>query len=130
MHDLEVHQAELETQNAELRAAQLFLQQTRDRYYDLFHHAPVGYVVLDGHGRIVDVNHTWCEWCDEDREQLIGSFFDRLLDPVSAREFDGRFKAIYKTPQGKDLQLRLRHRPSPSPSRRARCTIPPGTRIT
>jgi len=55
-HELSVHQIELEMQNEQLRQAQLQLEATRDRYQDLYEHAPVGYVTIGFDGRILEAN--------------------------------------------------------------------------
>jgi PAS domain S-box-containing protein len=56
LHDLRVHQIELEMQNEELRQAQALLDTERARYFDLYDLAPVGYCTLSETGLILQSN--------------------------------------------------------------------------
>jgi PAS domain S-box-containing protein len=58
LHELRVHQIELEMQNVELRLSQLSLDAARARYFDLYELAPVGYCTLNEHGMILSANLT------------------------------------------------------------------------
>ena len=46
IHELRVHQIELEMQNDELRQAQFEIETMRDQYADLYDFAPVGYLTV------------------------------------------------------------------------------------
>ena len=56
LHELRVHQIELETQNEELRRAEVELDTARARYFDLYDLAPVGYCTLGEQGLILEAN--------------------------------------------------------------------------
>ena len=56
LHELQVHQIELEMQNAELRRAQESLELSRNKYEELYDFAPVGYFTIDARGLIEGVN--------------------------------------------------------------------------
>ena len=58
IHELRVHQIELEMQNDELRKAQEEIQVSRSRYADLYDFSPVGYFVISKAGKILEVNLT------------------------------------------------------------------------
>jgi PAS domain S-box-containing protein len=58
LHELGVHQIELEMQNEELRHSQMALDAARERYFDLYDLAPVGYFATSGHGIIRQANLT------------------------------------------------------------------------
>lgn len=79
VHDLQVHQEELEAQNQALREAQQLLEESRSRYAELYDLAPLGYVTLDGEGRIQEINLTGAAMLAIKRSRLIGLPFIRYV---------------------------------------------------
>jgi PAS domain S-box-containing protein len=79
MHELQVHQVELEMQNEELRRIQLDLSTARDRFVDLYDFAPVGYFTLNAQGLVIEANLTGAAMLGEPRKTLIGTLFARFV---------------------------------------------------
>jgi len=73
LHELQVHQIELEMQNEALQQARSELEQSRDRYLDLYDFAPVGYCTVTSSGLISEINLTASELLGETRAKLIGA---------------------------------------------------------
>jgi PAS domain S-box-containing protein len=87
IHELRVHQVELEMQNEELRRTQRELERARDEYSDLYDFAPVGYLTLSERGAILQANLTAGRILGVDRSRLV----DRPLTDFIAREDQDTF---------------------------------------
>src|SRR4051812_33218162 len=79
LHELEVHQIELELQNDELRGARQETEASLERYTELFDFAPIGYATLSPGDTIREVNHAGARLLNRDRSQLKGASFATLL---------------------------------------------------
>ena len=108
MHELAVHQAELELQNETLQETQLALQAAKDRFAELFEHAPVGYVVLDSSGIIRQTNATWQAMLNQSEHDFRGTPFADTLVAEDAPLFLARFRAFFRNPAKKQIVVRMK----------------------
>nr|WP_319540449.1 PAS domain-containing protein [uncultured Methanospirillum sp.] len=81
MYDLQVHHVELEIQAEDLRQAHLTIEESRDKYLDLYDFAPVGYITLTHMAIISEANLTAATLLRVDRKKLIHSRFRSWIDP-------------------------------------------------
>ncbi len=79
IHELRVHQIELEMQNEELRRTQEALETTRRRYSHLYDFAPVGYFSISEKGMIEAANLTFASMLKVDRGVLIGTPLSQFI---------------------------------------------------
>ena len=79
LHELQVHQIELEMQNEELKQSQLALEATKARYVDLYELAPVGYLTLSEAGLILECNFTAASMLGVLRGGVIKKAFSQLI---------------------------------------------------
>ncbi len=85
LHELHVHQLELEMQNDDLRRAQLELEASHRNYLELYDFAPVGYFTLDQTGLIVQANLTSAALLGVTRSQLIHQSFSQFVFAAGSR---------------------------------------------
>ena len=91
VHELQVHQIELETQAEELRNAQLALVESRDKYLDLYDFAPIGYLSLTDKALIEDVNLSGAALLGVLRNDLINHGIGRFILPGDLEKWDQYF---------------------------------------
>ena len=107
LHELQVHQIELEMQNEELRGMMTVIESSRQQFHSLFDRAPVGYLVLDGIGLIVQVNDTFCRMVHNLADQILKHSLKDFIVEEDRDIFLGRYRAFFKNPEGKTLEARL-----------------------
>jgi PAS domain S-box-containing protein len=107
LHQLQVHQIELEMQNEELRATQLQLDTARARYFDLYDLAPVGYCTINEHGLILEANIMAASLLGMTRHELVGKRVSRFIVRTHQDRFYLQRKQLIDTglPQSCELQM-------------------------
>lgn len=107
LHELRVHQIELEMQNEELRTAQAELDASQARYFDLYELAPVGYCTLSEAGLILEANLTATTLLGVARRALVQQPFSRFIckDDQSAYYLHRRQLLASGPPQAFDLRM-------------------------
>lgn len=107
LHELRVHQIQLEMQNEELRRTHAELDAARERYFDLYDLAPVGYVTLSDAGVILEANFTAATLLGIPRGMLIRQPFSRfILSPEECDHFHHHCRQ--GTDSGKPCMCELR----------------------
>jgi PAS domain S-box-containing protein len=90
-HELRVHQIELEMQNEALRQTQTALEESRDRYLDLYEFAPVGYLTLSSQGAIEAINLTGARLLGRERSGLLHYRFAAYVAPADRDAWQRQF---------------------------------------
>ncbi len=79
LHELQVHQIELEMQNEELRKTLAELDTSRSQYFDFYERAPVGYSTINLEGQILQANLTTARLLGTERSSLLKQPFTRFI---------------------------------------------------
>lgn len=108
LHELQVHQIELQMQNEELRQAHIALEESRDRYLDLFEFAPIGYFTLDANNLIAEVNFVGAALLGEDRKKLLLKPFSKFIVAEESDQFYLRMSRLSRdeVQQNYDIQIK------------------------
>ena len=107
IHELRVHQTELEMQNEELQRVQNDLEISRSRYADLYDFAPVGYLTMNKQGQIVDLNLTAARQLGIERGRLVDSHFQYFVFKPDKKEFLSHLNAIFDKRERQIAEVRL-----------------------
>ena len=107
IHELQVHQIELEMQNEALREAHLALETSWEKYIDLYEFAPVGYLTLSRTAVIEEGNLTGAALLGVDRRDLIKSRFRKFIAPEDRERWDRYFIAVLRSAEKRTCDLAL-----------------------
>ena len=107
IHDLRVHQIELEMQNEELLRLQAELNEAHSRYFDLYDMAPVGYLIVSEQGIILETNLTAAKILGAARRDLINHRISPFILKTDQNIYYGLRKALFDTEQPQECELRM-----------------------
>jgi PAS domain S-box-containing protein len=97
VHELQVHQIELEMQNEELKRAKLETEEALTKYSDLYDFAPIGLFTLDAQGLIQEVNLVGASLLGVERRNLMNRHFWLFVAPKDRPYFDEFCKSAFET---------------------------------
>lgn len=108
LHELRVHQVELEMQNEALRQAQIAMEESRDRYVDLYDFAPVGYLTLTRDGMISELNLTGAALLGTERKKLLQRRFAPFVATEDRDRWDRFLVGVFKHDERQRCELSLK----------------------
>jgi PAS domain S-box-containing protein len=107
LHELRVHQIELEMQNEELRRAQAELKASQARYFDLYDLAPVGYCSLSEQGLILGANLTLTTMLGVTRDALVKQPLTSFIRKENQDIYYLHRKRLFETGTAQTCELRI-----------------------
>ncbi len=107
LHELHVHQIELEMQNEELRESQAALEGVRARYFDLYDLAPVGYCTVSEAGSIMQANLCAATLLGVNRAELVGKALTRFIHKEDADRYYLHRKLLVEKGEAQACELRM-----------------------
>ncbi|CAN1521151.1 VicK Signal transduction histidine kinase [Flavobacteriaceae bacterium] len=97
IHELEVHQIELEMQNDELLLAKELADTAIEKYTELYDFAPTGYISISKEGKLTNINLTACRMLAKERSRLINSQFGFFISDDTKSIFNHFLDEIFKS---------------------------------
>jgi PAS domain S-box-containing protein len=110
VHELQVHQIELETQNEALRQSQISLEEANRKYSDFYDFAPVGFLTLDESGLIREVNLTAASQLGATRRHLVDKPFSFFVDFADRDRFCLYLGLVFQEPGPQHSEIKLQRK--------------------
>ncbi|HWQ18646.1 MAG TPA: ATP-binding protein [Methanotrichaceae archaeon] len=107
VHELQVHQIELEMQNEELKRAKMVADEALTKYSDLYDFAPLGLFTLDDNGVVMEVNRAGAALLGQERRSLLDRRFQLFVAKEDRLSFNGFLKKAFKTSVKETIELSL-----------------------
>lgn len=113
LHELQVHQIELEMQNEELRQAYETAESALKNYTMLYDLSPLGYLTLASDGTILELNFTAADMLGERRFSMVGSNFNLFIAEDSKPVFNDFLRNVFVSHAKESCKVMLGHDHTP-----------------
>lgn len=110
VHELQVHQIELELQNEELRGHEVLLQEAHDQLLELYDFAPVGYLTVSSRGLILESNLTAARMLGVERQFILRQPLSRFICTQDADTLYLNLKLAFASNEKQTCELRFEQR--------------------
>ena len=119
LHELQVHQVELDLQEEELRRSVADLEAALYRQVQLYDFAPAGCFTVDRSMALCELNRTGARMLGFDRNAVLGRALDNFLEPDSSRALHAALMRVAEGAEGEGCELRFIARDGVSPTAHA-----------
>ena len=107
LHELQVHQVELEMQNEDLRSARVRSEELAARYTELYDFAPAGYFTMDRNGVLSQTNLAGAQLLGLERNQLVGMQFGACVFEADLPAFNAFLQQLFTAGSAPLCEVRL-----------------------
>lgn len=107
IHELKVHQIELELQNEELLLAKERAEATEKKYTELYESAPSGYLTLSKEGDILELNNSAAILLHKERSELINNRFALFISDDTRAVFNEFLQKLDTTTEKENCEVKL-----------------------
>lgn len=107
VQELNIYQIELEQQNEELMHTQFELEKSRQRFSDLFDHAPFSYFLIFDNYQIVNLNATACKFLGGDKGDFINQKISKFIHPSSQDTFLFHLREVMASSKSLSCDIKL-----------------------
>jgi len=125
LHELKVHQIELELQNEELRNSRAQAEAAVSRYTDIYDFAPVAYLTLKSNGVITQANFAGARLLGLERARLLGKRFESFISSANRPAFNALIQQVFAAQAHQALEAELVRKDEPARTVHIEATLSP-----
>ncbi len=108
LNELLIHKVELEVQIDELRRSNIAMEESRDRYLELYDRSPVGFITVNRDGLITELNLHAAQLIGIDRSNILNKRLDAYIDPIDIDNWNLHFLKVIETGSSDIVSISVR----------------------